>query len=699
LQKGNTETGFTPENILYTPENIVSFIAKLVSQWNPKRVLDPACGSASFFPAINSVIEDKPRFIGVDIGKEIIENTNNNLRDSDIDYELFNTDFFDFKNTVGNKFDLIVSQPSFVQLQEVKELSGFKVLDIEIAFLLSCLDLLHEDGHLVLILPEQKSFFYSDYYYDMRKYLVENYSVEAIISLPIKTMYPFSSIKTCILVIKNSKQREQVFFSNYLSGQGDQIIENYIENLSNENLYQGFWTDSSELLNDNVYWIFDYLRGQKESQKKMEESPYSLRLLADLTKFRDRPNPNGIFMLLPKLAYKDVIFYSELENPDDLDSYYPFIVSDKNVSAAFLKIYLNSDTAKNDRNLLSYGSTNKRLSKKGLKSLYIEVPDLETQNKIVETCQKADKLYDEIESVYTNFKRDVFNYEVLDELLEKYAPPGYPYQIWPFSTSYRMLSKSGANPSSRLDMLFKMAEMISAFNAIVLLSALPEEIYELKKDIIWDKENLHHTRMLTFGGWLYLYTTLSEIYQEMDRDTCEVLPFGKNFFNKIANKTIINSLKPLKEKRNELAHGSPLSEILAEKTFNDLNKYLNDIFKLLHGYEKLWLIYPTGLEKSGGLYTIKAKVLKGSAYPFEEKSFQTETDMDTRTLYLFDKVTHQRLKLNTDLLNLRECQECGGWALYFYNKLEEDYAKYISYQYEPHDYRDEDKTVERLFHE
>ena len=95
------------------------------------------------------------------------------------------------------------------------------------------------------------------------------------------------------------------------------------------------------------------------------------------------------------------------------------------------------------------------------------------QNKIVQTCQKADKLYNEIESVYTNFKRDVFNYEVLDELLEKYSPPGYPYQIWPFSTSYRMLSKSGASPSSRLDMLFKLAEMISAFNAIVL-SALPK---------------------------------------------------------------------------------------------------------------------------------------------------------------------------------------------------------------------------------
>ena len=71
--------------------------------------------------------------------------------------------------------------------------------------------------------------------------------------------------------------------------------------------------------------------------------------------------------------------------------------------------------------------------------------------------------------------------------------------------------------------------------------------------------------------------------------------------------------------------------------------------------------------------------------------------MDTRTLYLYDKVTHQRLKLNRNLINLMECQECGSWALYFYNKLEEHHAKYISYQYEPHDYKDDKKTVEMLF--
>ena len=34
------KTGFTPENIVYTPKNIVSFISELVSPWQSRNILD-----------------------------------------------------------------------------------------------------------------------------------------------------------------------------------------------------------------------------------------------------------------------------------------------------------------------------------------------------------------------------------------------------------------------------------------------------------------------------------------------------------------------------------------------------------------------------------------------------------------------------------------------------------------------------------
>jgi hypothetical protein len=45
-----------------------------------------------------------------------------------------------------------------------------------------------------------------------------------------------------------------------------------------------------------------------------------------------------------------------------------------------------------------------------------------------------------------------------------------------------------------------------------------------------------------------------------------------------------------------------------------------------------------------------------------------------------------RLKLIPGLIKLINCKECGQWSVYFYNKLEKDYPKYISYQNEIHDY-------------
>lgn len=697
MEQKSDRSGFTPENIIYTPENIVSFISKIVSHWNPETVLDPACGSASFFPKINSVLKSDPKFIGVDIGKNIIEMAEENLKGSDIKYELYNNDFFSFKENFNEKFDLIVSQPSFVQLQEVKELNGFNVLDLEIGFLVGGMDLLENAGRLVLIIPEQKSFFYSEYYYPLRMQLMEKYSLEAIISLPNHTLYPFSSIKTGIVIFKNAKQRDNVFFAKYSNKDDDAIIENFLETKFNDNPSQGFWVDSSILREENVYWTYGFLRTLNESHKRMEESKYLLKRFSDVAQFKKRVFHEDKLLLFPKTPYEDVILYSELDDEDDLENYFPFIVTDPNVSMYFLKIYLNSSPIKNLIGFMSFGSVNKELDRKAINSFFVEVPELETQNKVVDTCHRLDKLYSEIDSVYHNFKRHIFDYNDLNETLEKYSPSKeYPNQIWPFATSYHMVAKSGDDCSTRLDNIFSLSEMIAAFNSIVLLSALPEEICSQYKDRLWDNKTCSYTKM-SFGGWISVYRLLSEIYRELDSEIYRVLPFEKEFYDNLSNDQIIRSLGPISEERNKKAHGGPKPRICTEKSFFELNTYLNNIFNSLMDYERLKLIYTSSLDKRGGLYTIKSKLLRGLTYPFAEYKFEAELDMDTKTLYLYDSITENRLRLLPEFIKFMECPKCGKWALFFYNKVEDNHVKYVSYQDEVHSYLDQDKGILKLF--
>lgn len=106
----------------------------------------------TFFPKINELSTSKPKFIGVDISKKIIEKARKKLKDTDVDYELFHTDFFKFKDSVSEKFDLIVTQPYFVQLQKSVDWKGFKVLDLEIQFFMESLKLLKENSHGIFIL-------------------------------------------------------------------------------------------------------------------------------------------------------------------------------------------------------------------------------------------------------------------------------------------------------------------------------------------------------------------------------------------------------------------------------------------------------------------------------------------------------------------------------------------------------------------
>jgi len=681
------KSGFTPENILYTPEDIVYFISKLAAKWKPKKILDPACGSGSFFPEISSLMDENPHCTGVDIGSEIIKNADTKLLNTDLDYNLINNDFFIIKDDFKDKFDLIFSQPSFVQLQISEDAAGFGMLDLEFKLMIESLNLLKDDGHLVMVLPEQKSFFFSEYYRPVRDYLLNKFSVEAIISLPSQTMYPYSSIKTCILILKNSPQRDKVFFAQYNKEYNENLIQNFFKKNSNDNLSQGFWVEVKNLNKEGSIWTFDYYRALKNLEIKKANSKYPLKTLIEIGNFEENTADSNELILIPKEPYSEIILKSSLEDPDEIKNYYMFKINNEYVSTQYLIMYLNSEMMKNERNLLSTGTIIKNLDIKTLESLYIELPDLKHQNRIVHTGQTADEIHQLLETAYQNFKRKIFNYTELQEVLDRFDLGNdvhYNKMIWPFATSYMTIKE---NPSSNtiVNNYFKFFEMITAFNAIVLLSALPNEIYKKNKDYIWPKGNANeHEYKVSFGTWFHVYSNLRGIYKNLDDNIYEMLPFGKEFYTKITSKKIFPTLNAVIQKRNEWSHRGVLPEVCADKIITDLNRYLDDIFDILIEYNKLKLIYTLEMEKNRGMYTIKSKKLKGNSYP-SYYEFHTETDMDTKELYFYDPSTDDRLRLLPELIQLIDCPGCGRLSLYFYNSQNKNGIKYISYQDEPHD--------------
>lgn len=689
-EKKMTKTGFTPENILYTPDNIVSFIADLAVNWKPQKILDPACGSASFFPAIASRADDGITFTGVDIGDRVIENAEKNLKDEDINYKLINSDFFQVKDTLG-KFDLIVSQPSFVQLQEAVKIHDLTILNLEFRFFMDCLDLLEDNGYLVMILPEQKSFFHSYTHKNVREYLLDNFSVEASISLPNQTMYPHSSIKTCIFILKKAPQRSKVFFSQFNESSAPIILENYLKETANDNCLQGFWVNKDTLKRDDCTWTFDYFRALDQLNKKKKESQYQLKSLLEVGKILEEDYESDDLILIPKEPYMNAILKSEIENDEELIKYHKFQLKRKDVSPQYLKMYLNSESMKNERNLLSTGTVQRLLEIESLNSVLIELPNLKQQLHIVHTGQNIEDIYRILENEYQDFKRNIFNYPELLDLLDKFNIEDeiyYSKLIWPFASSY-MAVKEEISPNTILNNYFKFFELISAFNSIILLSALPKEIYKQKKDYIWQTQESVNYNEITFGKWKALYSRLRGIYLKMNPETYDILPFGREFYQKITDRKIIPTLNSIVKIRNQWTHGGVMPEICADKTITDMHNYLNTIFESIRVYNPLKLIYPYAMSKNRGIYTIKSRKLEGSHSQFPNYIFETEEDMDTNELYLYDPVTDDRLKIIPELLRLIHCPKCGTWSLYIYNRYRNDDLNYISYQYEVHEHKEE----------
>ncbi len=689
MTKKLVDTGFTPENIIYTPDNIVSFIAELVSNWKPKKILDPACGSASFFPAINSRMDDAPHFTGVDIASDICEYAKKNLKDKHLNYHLINSDFFSIKDDLG-MYDLIVSQPSFVQLQEAIEIHGFTLLNLEFQFLMECLDLLDENGYLVMILPEQKSFFHSHTHLGVRDYLLDNYSVEALISLPFQTMYPYSSVKSCIFILKNAPQRDKVFFSQYIDSSTKVILENYLNETSNDNCLQGFWVNKDTLKKEDYIWTFDYFRARDQFNTKLKKSKYPLKTLPEIGEVVEDINKSNEMILIPKEPHQDAILKSEIENLDDLGRYYPFKLTQEDVSLQYLIMYLNSESMKNERNLLSTGTIQRIIDLQSLGSLYIELPDLKKQNHIVHTGQNVEEIYRLLEVEYQDFKRNIFNYPELLDLLDNFDLEGeafYSKLIWPFASSY-MAVKEEKSSNTILINYFKFFEFIAAFNSIILLSALPIETYLEQKDWIWQTEESVDYNEVTFGKWKDLYARLRGVYKKMGPDTYNVLPFSREFYQTITDRKIVPTLNSVVKIRNQWAHGGVMPEVCADKTITDLNNYLNTIYESVRVYNPFKLIYPYAMSKNRGIYTIKSRKLEGSQLIFPHYQFETEKDMDTHELYLYDPVTDDRLNIIPELLKLIHCPKCGNCSLYIFNRYKKDELNYISYQYEVHEYKE-----------
>jgi SAM-dependent methyltransferase len=197
---------FSKQGLSSTPNELAQLIFNLAEIYNPHSVLDPCCGTGNILSYFK-----KLKTTGVDVNASVLDVA----RKLNAAYEFINADALSY-NFEG-KFDLVVGSLPF----------GLRVngkVPIEGELIKKGVGLLNSNGAAIFVVPE--GLLCSVMFADFRKFLLSNYAVAMVISLPVGIFHPFTNIKTSLLVLRNGTANEDVFMGEY-KGNASELVESF----------------------------------------------------------------------------------------------------------------------------------------------------------------------------------------------------------------------------------------------------------------------------------------------------------------------------------------------------------------------------------------------------------------------------------------------------------------------------------------
>ena len=206
-----------------TPRHIIRMMVELMDPQPDEIVCDPACGTSGFLVAVSDYLKENRKedvffnrqnkdhymnhmFHGFDMDRTMLRIGAMNMMTHGVDNPFIEyRDSLSDQNPDREKYSLILANPPFkgsldADIVSTDLLKVCKTKKTELLFLALFLRMLRVGGRCACIVPDGVLFGSSRAHKDIRRELIENHRLEAVISMPSGVFKPYAGVSTAILI-------------------------------------------------------------------------------------------------------------------------------------------------------------------------------------------------------------------------------------------------------------------------------------------------------------------------------------------------------------------------------------------------------------------------------------------------------------------------------------------------------------------
>ena len=211
-----------------TPRHIIRMMVEMMDPSSDEVICDPACGTSGFLVASGEYLREKKKqeiffdkqkkdhymndmFHGYDMDRTMLRIGAMNMMTHGIDNPVIEyRDSLSDQNPDKDMYSLVLANPPFKGSLDAESVSAdllkvCKTKKTELLFLALFLRILKIGGRCACIVPDGVLFGSSKAHKDIRKEIVENQRLEAVISMPSGVFKPYAGVSTAILIFTKTE--------------------------------------------------------------------------------------------------------------------------------------------------------------------------------------------------------------------------------------------------------------------------------------------------------------------------------------------------------------------------------------------------------------------------------------------------------------------------------------------------------------